>query len=164
MHQLLDSDVEAFVAITVDMVPPTVNHYKEPTTVYTKNGAKRGWRLTDEARTFRELTCVVARGKTVIPADEGEHATVRYGLYAYVFRGPARPQNLADGDNYWKCIADSLQHAGVIHNDSRVRVWHLEPEDDDPNPRVEICAIRFTRRDPCKMIQRASSPVARRRL
>ncbi len=162
MHPLLDSDVEAYVALTVDMVPPTVNHYKEPTRVYTKNGWKRGWKLTDEAITFRELTCAIARGKSIIPADPEEYATVRYGLYAYIYRGPASPQNLADGDNYWKCIADSLQHAGVIHNDSRVRVWHLEPEDDDPNPRLELTAIRFTRRDPCRPKKKKPSAKANR--
>jgi Holliday junction resolvase RusA-like endonuclease len=43
-----------------------------------------------------------------------------------------------DGDNFWKCIADGLVDAGVIHSDAAVSEWHLYVRRDRDNPRTVI--------------------------
>lgn len=78
------------------------------------------------------------------PRHRQNETKVRYALTVTVFLGD---KERGDGDNNWKCIADGLVKAGVIHSDARVRIWHLEVEDGDrENPRTLICATACQRR------------------
>jgi hypothetical protein len=124
------------VAFEVDMLPPSVNHYKEPITLRLRGGVTRkSFKLTDAALTFRDLVWVTIRGKSIIPPTEAERKRVRYGLYVRV----SLPKGYqGDGDNLWKCIADSLQYAKVIHNDNRVKVWYMVVLENSPEPKTEV--------------------------
>lgn len=121
----------------IPLVPPSVNHYKKPITLRTRNGPRLSFALTPEAVAFGDAVAIFARGQTLIPTTLAERNEIRYALTVTVFLGK---NQRGDGDNYWKCIADSLVRAGVIHSDARVRVWHIEVEDDDrDHPRTLIC-------------------------
>lgn len=123
---------------TVPEVPPSVNHYKTPIWINTRDGKRLSFALTPEAEAFRFLLAYYAGGQSIIPETEAERRNVRYSLHAKVYLGPGQR---GDGDNFWKCIADSLTNAGVIHSDARVRRWYLEVIDDDrAKPRTEIRA------------------------
>jgi hypothetical protein len=138
------------VRFTIPEVPPSVNHYKKP--IYLPGGV-RSFARTEEAEAFRELTMIYRRGQTLLPPEwaiwdskqrrkwsEG----VRYMLYARVVLGASQR---GDGDNFWKCIGDSLVAAGVIHSDARVRRWTLDVDDEDRgNPRTEIRVAMYRRR------------------
>ena len=128
------------IELTVPWIPPSVNHYKVPITKRLKGGGRvRSYHLTPEARAFRDMLALQARGRTIAPYGERARELVRYALYVKVCLGAGQR---GDGDNFWKVIADSLQRAGVIHSDARVRVWHLEVEDGErKNPRTEIRAM-----------------------
>ncbi|SRR5258708_7955356 len=144
MDALVNAQILEQVAIVVDWIPPSVNHYKEPTTIRTSSGPMKSFKLTGEAKAFRDVVCIIARGKTIAPATQRERDQVRYALTVTIYLGKG---DRLDGDNGWKCIADSLQKAGVIHSDSRVRRWLLHIEDcDRGNPRTEILAERIERR------------------
>lgn len=126
------------IILEIPFCGPSVNHYKKPITLRTSNGPRLSFALTDEAKAFRDAVAILARGLTLIPHTTTERSKIRYALTATVVLGVG---NRGDGDNYWKCIADSLVYAGVIHSDARVRQWHLEVEDRDrENPRTIICA------------------------
>ena len=43
-----------------------------------------------------------------------------------------------DGDNLWKCIADGLKEARVIHSDAAVSDWIMRVRRDWGAPRTEI--------------------------
>ena len=133
------------VTLVIDSVAPSVNHYKEPVTIRTRNGPRKSYALTPEARLFRDLVCMAGRKVgSISPETKQEKTAVRYALYVTVYLG--RGQR-GDGDNFWKCIADSVVHAGIIHSDARVRRWHLDVEDcDRGNPRTEIRVERIERR------------------
>lgn len=126
------------IIFDVPLTPPSVNHYKEPIKILTSNRKLvTSYALTDEAKAFRDWVCVKARGKSLTPATKRERDRVRYQLIVTVFLGK---RERGDGDNFFKCIADSLVHAGVIHSDARVRRWQIEVEDGDrENPRTLIC-------------------------
>lgn len=144
MDMLVNEQILDQVRLVIPLLPPSVNHYKEPTVVRTPNGPVKSFRLTGEAKAFRDAVCIFAGGQTIAPSTNKERDSVRYALTATVYLGPG--QRL-DGDNCWKCIADSLQKARVIHSDSRVRRWLLHIEDcDRDNPRTEILAERIERR------------------
>jgi hypothetical protein len=126
------------IILEIPFMPPSVNHYKKPITLRTSNGPRLSFALTDEAKAFRDTVAILARRQTLIPLTATERNKIRYALTATVYLGDG---DRGDGDNYWKCIADSLVYAGVIHSDARVRVWHIEVEDGDrENPRTIICA------------------------
>lgn len=125
------------IIIEIPFTPPSVNHYKKPITLRTSNGPRLSFALTPEAKAYRDAVAIIARGQTLIPDTSRERLKIRYGLTVTVFLGK---NESGDADNYWKCIADSLVKAGVIHSDARVRKWHIEVEDDDrENPRTLIC-------------------------
>jgi Holliday junction resolvase RusA-like endonuclease len=120
------------ISFTVPLVPPSVNHYKKP-----RGGGLHGFYVTAEGRAFKDAVAIFARGRSVSPVTESARDRVRYQLEVRVVLG--RKQR-GDGDNFWKCIADGLVEANVIHSDARVRRWILEVEDGDRlNPRTEIC-------------------------
>ncbi len=126
------------IILVIPFTPPSVNHYKKPITLRTSTGPRLSFALTAEAEAFRDAVAIFARGQTLIPATAAEKREIRYALTVTLFLGKGER---GDGDNYWKCIADSLVNASVIHSDARVRKWHLEVEDDDrENPRTIIIA------------------------
>jgi Holliday junction resolvase RusA-like endonuclease len=138
------------VSITVPITPPSVNHYKKPVVYRTKTGIRRGFALTDEAKTFHEFIAVEARRTTLIPEDAKARKKTRYALFVKVYPGrlalrkneTKQRDEWGDGDNYWKCLADGLTGANVIHDDRYVKTWHMEVvEDDRDNPRTEIIAV-----------------------
>lgn len=133
------------IILEIPFCGPSVNHYKKPITLCTSNGPRLSFALTPEAKAFRDAVAIIARGQTLIPPTATEKNKIRYALTVTVFLGNGAR---GDGDNYWKCIADSLVYAGVIHSDARVRSWHLDVEDGDrDNPRTLIIAsVREKRR------------------
>lgn len=136
---------EHTITLTIDWTPPSVNHYKEPTSKKLRDGNRvKSWKLSPEAKAFRDIIALKARGRSITPETKKERDQVRYALYVTIYLGAGER---GDGDNFWKCIADSLQKAGVIHSDARVRRWHLDVEDcDRENPRTEIRVERIERR------------------
>jgi Holliday junction resolvase RusA-like endonuclease len=134
------------IILDIPFTPPSVNHYKKPITLRTSNGPRLSFALTPEAKAFRDAVAIFARGQTLVPLTATERNKIRYALTVTVFLGK---NESGDADNYWKCIADSLVKAGVIHSDARVRKWHIEVEDEDrENPRtlivVSVCQKRRT--------------------
>lgn len=127
------------VRLTVPLVPPSVNHYKKPVTFRVSGGGvQKGFAVTPEGKAFKQAVAIFARGQTVSPSTPHQRNQVRYALYVTVYLGE---KQRGDGDNFWKCIADGLVDAGVIHSDARVRRWRLDVEDNDRgNPRTEIRA------------------------
>lgn len=132
------------IILEIPFTPPSVNHYKKPITLRTSSGPRLSFALTDEAKAFRDTVAIIARGQTLVPLTATERIKIRYALTVTVFLGKSES---GDADNFWKCIADSLVKAGVIHSDARVRKWHIEVEDDDrQNPRTLICVSVCQRR------------------
>lgn len=120
------------------LIPPSVNHYKVPVIAKTRNGPKRTYMVTAEGKAFKHAVAIFARGSSIAPSTSAQRTKVRYALYARVYLGKGQR---GDGDNFWKCIADGLTEAGVIHSDARVKRWRLDVEDTDrENPRTEIWA------------------------
>jgi Holliday junction resolvase RusA-like endonuclease len=125
------------VILEVPFTPPSVNHYKKPVVLKTRNGPVKSFARTPEADRWREIVAILARGQSISPKTPAERNKVRYALTATVFLGK---DEHGDGDNFFKCIADALANAGVIHSDARVRTWHIDVEDRDRgNPRTLIC-------------------------
>ncbi len=141
------------IILEMPFTPPSVNHYKKPITLRTTNGPRLSFALTEEAKAFRDAVAIVARGQTLIPETAAERNKIRYALVVTVFLGEGER---GDADNYWKCIADSLVKAGVIHSDARVRSWHIEVEDQERhNPRTLICVtVCQKRRTMAERLQR----------
>lgn len=127
-----------YIIIEVPFTPPSVNHYKEPIKIRRRDGTTvTSFALTAEAKAFRDTIAVFARGETLVPRERKEWKNVRYAITATVFLGK---RQRGDGDNFWKCIADSLVNARVIHSDARVRRWQIEIEDGyRDSPRTLIC-------------------------
>ena len=147
------------VRFTIPEVPPSVNHYKKPIKLRTSNGTVSSYALTPEAEAFQLLTRLYCRGASIVPADRKERNRTRYVLHARVYLGP---KQRGDGDNFWKCIADSLVVAGVIHSDARVQRWYLEVLDTDrTNRRTEIRAAVIRRPQPC--LKRLASAIQKNR-
>lgn len=106
--------------LTIPLVPPSVNHYK----IKTRKGITF---VTKEAKAFKWAVALFARGESV--------QAKAYAIEASVFL--AKGQR-GDGDNFWKCIADGLVDAGVIHSDAAVKHWVMNVARDPENPRTEI--------------------------
>ena len=105
---------------SVPLLPPSVNHYK----MRTRKGVTF---VSGEARAFKQAVAIFAAGRSVQAAN--------YELEVTVFFGKG---NKGDGDNLWKCIADGLKDAGVIHSDAAVKRWVMVLDRDWTNPRTEI--------------------------
>ena len=124
------------VTFEVPICPPSVNHYKKPVILRTSNGPIRSFARTPEADAFIQAIAIFARGRSIAPETSYARQRVRYALTCTVFLGEGQR---GDGDNFFKCIADGLARAGVIHSDARVRTWHIDVEDEDrKNPRTLI--------------------------
>lgn len=125
------------IIFTVPFTPPSVNHYKKPVTLRTRNGIVKSFARTPEADRFIQAIAIFARGQSLSPRTATERRNIRYSLTCTVFLGE---DERGDGDNFFKCIADGLTAAGVIHSDARIRTWHIDVEDRDrQNPRTLIC-------------------------
>lgn len=141
------------VSFVIPLTPPSVNHYKVPVKIRTREGIKSSYALTPEAQSFLGAMALFARGETLIPSNSIERKSIHYGLFVNIYQGllPMRVgetrqrSETGDGDNYWKCVADGLgaKWGRVIHDDRRVRTWMLEVWDNDrENPRTEVTAVR----------------------
>lgn len=130
---------ERSVFLTIEGIPPSVNHYKKEVWKKAKGGVRhKTFEWTAEAILFRDRIMVAAAGRTIAPEGQRERDKVRYQLSVKVCLG--RKQR-GDGDNFWKVIADCLEDVGVIHSDARVSRWVMEVDDTDRgNPRTEIAA------------------------
>jgi hypothetical protein len=130
--------------ITVPLVPPSGNHYKEPKIIRRGRFHSILWQEIPEATIFKLTLRSLARGASLAPGTLREQRKTRYILRAVVFLGYAQS---GDGDNFWKVIADALVAAGVIHTDSAVDDWHLYKRRDRERPRTEITVTAFVQRD-----------------
>lgn len=152
-------DVGSIICIEVPVRCPSVNHYKKPVILRTRNGTQRSFALTPEALAFRDAVAIFARGKTLSPTGATARSKVRYAVACTVFLGEGER---GDADNFGKCVLDSLQHAGVIHSDARVRLWHIEVEDGErENPRTLIAVWVTGKHKTLAEIQRDAAKAAR---
>lgn len=108
------------LSFTVPLVPPSVNHYK----MRTRRGVTF---VSSEAKAFKAAVAVYAAGQQV--------RSKAYELNVRVYFGKG---GRGDGDNLWKCIADGLKDAGVIHSDAAVKRWVMEVDRDWDYPRTDI--------------------------
>ena len=106
---------------TVPMIPPTVNHYVK----HTRSGRHY---VTKEGMAFKAAVGLLARGATVAPETRRDRSKARYRLTVRVFLGP---KQRGDGDNLWKCVADGLVEANVIHSDAAVKEWLMFVDGDE---------------------------------
>lgn len=136
-------EIESVVCFTVPyLTPPSGNHYKKPTTYTGKDGyAHRGFKVTPEAKAYKDAVAIFARGRTVAPATAKERREVRYRVGVHVVLGPGAR---LDCDNSAKVAIDALQAAGVIHSDAKVFECALTIDRDDrENPRTEFFVTRL---------------------
>lgn len=139
----MSTTIEDVVCFTVPyLCPPSTNHYKTPTMYTGKDGyANRGFKVTPEAKAFKDAVAIFARGRTVAPATERERKTVRYRVGVHVVLG-ARAR--LDCDNSAKVAIDALQAAGVLHSDAKVVECALTIDRTDrSNPRTEFFVSRM---------------------
>lgn len=108
-------------------VPPSVNHYWVRT--------RKGFRLSDAARTYKALVGFHCRALELTPTDK----PVRLFIDVY------RPAKRGDIDNYSKCALDSLK-GWLYHDDAQVVELHMRRYDDKFNPRVEVTCTAVTDR------------------
>ena len=98
---------------SVPLLPPSVNHYKQP-----KRGG--GWYRAADAIAFVDAVCLLSRSA---------HCQVITGncfeLELAFYLGPGRNRGQNDLDNYSKVAIDALVRAGVVKNDARVFDLHL---------------------------------------
>jgi Holliday junction resolvase RusA-like endonuclease len=122
--------------IEIPLVPPTVNHYKKPAIIRRRGQPPvKGQVLTAEAKAYKAAVAIFAHGETLAPAKESERRKTKYMLQATVYLGH---NQRGDGDNFWKCLADGLVEAGVIHSDAAVTKWHIDVARDRANPRTVV--------------------------
>ena len=136
-------EIENEVAFTVPhLTPPSGNHYKKPTIYTGKDGyAHRGFKVTPEAKAFKDAVAIFARGRTVAPATKKERDQVRYRIGVHVVLGP---KARLDCDNSAKVAVDALQAAGVIHSDAKVIECSLTIDRNcRQNPRTEFFVTRL---------------------
>lgn len=134
--------IEDCICFTVPhLTPPSVNHYKQPTKYLGKDGnLHSGFKLTAQAKAFKDAVAIFARGRTVAPLTNSERRKVRYCVHVDVYLG--HNQRL-DADNCGKLLCDSLQNAGVIHSDAFVGDFHVFiHKTDRQTPRTEFTVSR----------------------
>ena len=137
------TDIENVVCFTVPyLTPPSGNHYKKPTMYTGKDGySHRGFKVTPEAKAFKDAVCIFARGRTVAPLTAKERKSVRYRVGVHVVLGAGARM---DCDNSAKVAIDALQWAGVLHSDAKVVECALTIDRDDrQNPRTEFFVTRM---------------------
>jgi Holliday junction resolvase RusA-like endonuclease len=109
------------VTLTIPCIPPTVNHY------WIRRRDGRGYFLSPNARAFKETVAIFARGAKL----EGK----QYALDAVVYLGKRQK---GDGDNFLKPIGDSLQKAGIIQSDAKIKDWRIRVDRDWEQPRTVL--------------------------
>ncbi len=99
------------VEFSVPVLPPSVNHYKQP-----RRGG--GWYRTAESISFIDAVCIFARRQS--PGGELYEVDVTFCL-------PPSKWSFSrnDGDNFLKVAFDALGRAGVITNDGRIVDHHV---------------------------------------
>jgi Holliday junction resolvase RusA-like endonuclease len=96
---------------TVPLLPPSVNHYKQPS-------GRGGWYRTKAAIAFIDAVCVFS-GKLKVSGN-------CYAVEIYFYLGPKRRHlSSNDLDNFQKVSIDALARAGVIENDGRILDLYL---------------------------------------
>jgi Holliday junction resolvase RusA-like endonuclease len=134
--------IEQVVSFVVPLVGPSVNHYKAPTKYIGRDGSLHlGFKLTKEAKAFKDAVAIFARGRTIAPATDAERRKVKYRVEADVYLGP---KARGDADNFSKLILDSCQSCGLIHSDAFVSEHRIRVHKDDrANPRTEFLVERL---------------------
>jgi hypothetical protein len=140
----MSSEMEDVVTFTVPyLTPPSGNHYKAPCAYRDRQGRpRRGFKLTPEAKAYKEAVAIFAHGRTVAPPDAKEKKTA-YDVRMTVVLGPRQH---GDEDNFFKVGVDSLVSAGVIHSDAYAHCVCDVVRDDRANPRTEYTVTRKVER------------------
>jgi hypothetical protein len=136
----MSSTIEDRVTFTVPyLTPPSGNHYKAPCVYRDRNGYPRhGYKITPEAKAFKDAVAIFAQGRTVAPPDALKKKTA-YDVHIKVVLGPRQH---GDEDNFHKVGLDALVYAGVIHSDAYAHcICHVIRGDRD-NPRTEYTVTR----------------------
>jgi Holliday junction resolvase RusA-like endonuclease len=133
-------EIEDVVAFTVPyLTPPSGNHYKAPCLYRDRNGvAHRGYKVTPQAKAYKDAVAIFARGRTVAPLDALKKKT-HYDVQMTVVLGH---RERGDEDNFHKVGLDALTHAGVIHSDAYAHCVCNVVRDDRENPRTEYTIRR----------------------
>jgi Holliday junction resolvase RusA-like endonuclease len=135
--------IEDAVTFTVPhLTPPSVNHYKKPTTYIGRDGfMHHGYKLTQEAKAFKDAVAIFARGRTVAPLTNRERSKVKYRVEVHVYLGP---RQRLDADNCGKLLCDALENAGVIHSDAFIEDFRVLPHKHDRvNPKTVFTVSRM---------------------
>ena len=137
----MSSVIEDVVTFTVPYLrPPSGNHYKAPCVYRDRNGyPRRGFKVTPEAKAFKEAVAIFARGRTVAPPDALKRKT-HYDVKMTVVLGP---RNRGDEDNFHKVGLDALVDAGIIHSDAYAHCVCNVIRDQRANPRTEYTVTRL---------------------
>lgn len=139
-------EVEQIIVFTVPyLMPPSGNHYKQPTRYMGKDGSLHlGFKLTKEAKAYYDAVSIFARGRTVAPNDATDRKRASYAVRIDVYLAP---KARGDFDNFWKCGLDALVHCGVIHSDAAVdgeRSNCVVHKDHRHNPHTVYLVERLT--------------------
>lgn len=108
------------LSFSVPMVAPSVNHYVR----HNRNGRHY---VTAEAKTFKQMVAIEARGRIVVAK--------LFQVDVKVFLGN---DQRGDVDNFGKVCLDALVDAGVIFSDAKVMALSLSKDRDRTNPRTEF--------------------------
>jgi Holliday junction resolvase RusA-like endonuclease len=136
----MSSGIEDVVTFTVPYLrPPSGNHYKAPCVYRDRNGyPRRGFKVTPEAKAYRDAVAIFSQGRTVAPPDALKKKTA-YDIHMTVVLGP---RNKGDEDNFHKVGLDALVYAGVIHSDAFAHCVCDVIRNDRANPRTEYTVTR----------------------
>lgn len=133
-------DVKPIVIDIPHLTPPSVNHYKIPVTLRTRNGPVQSYAKTPEAEAFQAAVAIFAGGRSVAPATDKEKKNIIYRVDVVIVLGK---RTRLDIDNGLKVLLDGLELAGVIHSDARVGQLTVEMVwDQRDNPRTHITVSR----------------------
>lgn len=96
----------------IPLVPPSVNHYKQPR----KNG---GWFITKEAQAFIDAVCMIGRTQVPNLPIVGQY----YEVWIVVYLRTSRFHSV-DSDNMQKVEFDALTKAGIVRDDRYITRHH----------------------------------------
>jgi Holliday junction resolvase RusA-like endonuclease len=118
------------------LTPPSVNHYKMPVKIRTRDGIRNSWAKTPEAEAYQTAVAIFARGQTVAPLTKKERKNVVYCVAVIIVLGK---DTRLDSDNGLKVLFDGLELAGVIHSDARIGYHQVQMIwNDRNNPRTMV--------------------------
>jgi Holliday junction resolvase RusA-like endonuclease len=109
-------------ALSVPLIPPSVNHYVR----HVWRGTKVSHYLTDEAQGFKTAVQILSKD-ALLPVGE-------YGVRMRLYLGKGQR---GDIDNFPKCVLDALK-GQVIASDGMVKHLEVDINRDWDNPRTEI--------------------------